>query len=375
MDKIQMVDLIGQYEKIESQIKRGLINVIEKAAFINGPEVKNFEAGLANYLGANHVIACGNGTDALQIALMALDLYPGDEVIVQDFTYVASMEVIALLGLKPVMVDVDLDSFNINVSIIEAHITPKTKAIIPVHLFGQSCDMAPIMELEKKHNLYVIEDNAQSVSTDYTFPDGTIQKTGTIGHIGTTSFYPSKNLGGYGDGGALTVNDDELALKIRKIANHGQSERYYHDTIGVNSRLDSMQAVVLNAKLPLLDTYNARRSQAARAYDVAFNGLVDLVVPQRMSYSSHVFHQYTLRVLNGKRDELQRYLSENGIPSMIYYPVPLHQQKAYSKFLKEGTDLKNTLQLVDEVISLPMHTELTDEQLDFICEKVKGFFS
>ena len=290
-----MVDLKRQYLKLQNQITEGLQNVIDTTAFINGPEVKKFEAGLKDYLNVNHTIACGNGTDALQIALMALQLESGDEVIVQDFTYVASGEVIALLGLKPIIVDVRLDNFNLDVSRFEQYITPKTKVIIPVHLFGQSCDMAPIMDIAKKHGLYVIEDNAQSIGATYTFPDGRKAKTGTIGHIGTTSFYPSKNLGCYGDGGAIFTNDDELGKRIRSIANHGQSEkRYYHDLVGVNSRLDSFQAVILNAKLPHLDQYNEHRIKVADYYDQAFADVEELTPPVRMKYSTHVFHQYII---------------------------------------------------------------------------------
>ena len=307
-----MVDLKGQYQKIQKDVDEAVLEVIRSASFINGPAVKSFQSNLETYLGAKRVIPCGNGTDALQIALMALELEPGDEVIVPSFTYVATAEVIALLRLKPVMVDVDPETFNITAEIIEAAITPRTKAVVPVNLFGQSCDMEPIMEVAKRHDIFVVEDNAQAIGSDYTFRDGRTQKSGTIGHIGCTSFYPSKNLGAYGDGGAIYTNDEELGDKIKMIANHGQKKRYYHDSIGVNSRLDSIQAAVLDIKLRYLDDYAAARNRAARFYDEALKGCEALITPVRANNATHVFHQYTLKVLGGRRDALQSYLKENG---------------------------------------------------------------
>ncbi len=372
---IQMVDLKGQYHNIKAEVDQSLREVIDSCAFINGPKVKSFKASMESYLGAKYVIPCGNGTDALQIAMMALDMPQGAEVIVPAFTYVATAEVIALLGFKPVMVDVDPHTFNITPEIVEAAITPNTKAIVPVHLFGQSCDMAPIQALAAKHNLWVIEDNAQAIGADYTYPDGKVVKTGLLSHIGGTSFYPSKNLGAYGDGGALYTNDDVLGPKLQIIANHGQVKRYYHDFVGVNSRLDSFQAAILDIKLKHLDEYAAARRQAADYYDQAFAGMEDqLLTPARASYSSHVFHQYTLKVKTGNRDELQTYLKENGVPSMIYYPVPLYKQEAYRHQADENFFLPVTEQLCQEVISLPMHTELTEEALAYIVDTVKGFF-
>lgn len=371
---IQMVDLKGQYLKLKNEIDASLMEVVESCAFINGPKVQAFKKSMQDYLDATYVIPCANGTDALQIAMMALDLQPGDEVIVPAFTYVATAEVIALLGFKPVMVDVDPDTFNITPEIVEAAITPRTKAIVPVHLFGQSCDMEPIMAVADKYNLWVIEDNAQAIGADYTYADGHTAKTGVLSHIGATSFYPSKNLGAYGDGGALYTNNDELGPKLQMIANHGQSSRYYHDLVGVNSRLDSFQAAVLDIKLKHLDEYAVARRQAADYYDQAFAKIGDqLATPVRADFSTHVFHQYTLRVKNGKRDQLQEYLQAKGIPSMIYYPVPLYAQKAFSKFT-EVDFLPVTDQLCKEVISLPMHSELTDAALEYITEGVKSFF-
>lgn len=372
---IQMVDLKGQYKKIQEEVDQAVLEVIRSAAFINGPAVKSFQANMEQYLGAKHVIPCANGTDALQIAFMALGLQPGDEVIVPAFTYVATAEVIALLRLKPIMVDVDPDTFNITADIIEAAVTPNTKAVVPVNLFGQSCDMEPIMEVAKKHNLYVVEDNAQAIGADYTFSDGHTQKTGTIGHIGCTSFYPSKNLGAYGDGGAIYTNDDELASMLRMMANHGQNKRYYHAHVGVNSRLDSIQAAILDIKLRHLDAYAETRRAAAAHYDNAFAGMEQLVVPVRQHNSTHVFHQYTLKVKDGKRDELQTYLKEKGLPSMIYYPVPLYEQEAYKGLSDRQVDfLPVTDQLCKEVISLAMHSELNQEQLEHITETVKSFW-
>lgn len=371
--KIQMVDLKSQYEKIKTEVDAAIQNVINNTAFINGPEVKAFQAELEQYLGVKHVIPCANGTDALQIAMMALGLKPGDEVITADFTYVATAEVIALLGLKPVLVDVNPDTFDIDVNAIERAITPKTKAIVPVHLFGQCADMTKIMALAKKHNLFVIEDVAQAIGAEYTFPDGKKQKAGTIGTVGCTSFFPSKNLGCYGDGGALYTNDDELAAKIRMIANHGQSVLYVHDSIGVNSRLDSIQAAVLRIKLRELDKYAAARNKAADFYDKAFANHPKLKIPARASFSDHVFHQYTLQLNGVDRAALREHLAGKDIPAMIYYPIPLHLQKAYvDPRYKEG-DFPITEKLCASVMSLPMHTELDPETLKYITDSVLEF--
>ena len=372
MHAIQMVDLKRQYLKIKDEIDQGILEVLDTTAYINGPKVKAFQEGLQQYLSAAHVIPCANGTDALQIAMMALDLQPGDEVIVPAFTYVATAEVIALLRLKPVMVDVDYDTFNLTAELIAKAITPRTKAIVPVNLFGQSCDLEPIMALAQEHGLWVIEDNAQAIGADYTFSDGSTAKTGTIGHIGCTSFYPSKNLGAYGDGGAISTNRADLAEKMQMVANHGQVRRYYHDVVGVNSRLDAIQAVVLGVKLKRLDEYAAARQAAADFYDQALAGLDWIQTPVRHPKSTHVFHQYTLLVKNGQRDALQTYLQQKGVPTMIYYPVPLYEQDAFRPF----TELKHlpvTEQLCQEVLSLPIHTELDSEQLNYIVESVKSF--
>ncbi len=371
---IPMVDLKTQYQNIKDQVDAAILECVSSTWFIGGPNVQSFKENLAKYLDVKHVIPCANGTDALQIAMMALGLQPGDEVILPAFTYVATAEVIALLGLKPVMIDVEMDTFNIKVNEIEAAITPKTKAIVPVHLFGQIADMESIMTIAEKHNLYVIEDNAQAIGADYTFSDGTVKKGGTIGHIGCTSFYPSKNLGCYGDGGAIFTNDEALGKKIQMVANHGQSRRYYHDEIGVNSRLDAVQAVVLNIKLPLLDGYCERRNRAANYYDTAFAKIDELTIPKQANNSTHVFHQYTLQVANGMRDELGEYLKAKGISNMIYYPVPLYKQNAYSHYSPEGFELTNTEQLCDTVLSLPMHSEFSDAQLQYITEAVVSFF-
>ena len=370
-----MVDLASQYLNIKEEIDTAVLNCIASTAYINGPVVKQFKNDLENYLGAKHVIPCANGTDALQIALMALNLKPGDEVIVPAFTYVATAEVIALLHLKPVMVDVDPNTFNITRELVEAAITEKTKAIVPVHLFGQSTDMESIMALAKEYNLYVIEDNAQSIGADYTFSDGQVQKTGTIGDIGTTSFFPSKNLGCYGDGGAIFTNDDALAAKLQMIANHGQSKKYYHAVIGVNSRLDALQAAILGVKLKRLDTYCDARRKVADSYDAAFKDINGLQTPQRFEKSTHVFHQYTMIVKDGKRDELKAFLNEQGIPSMIYYPVPLNEQEAFKGHGRVVGDLNTSVKLCQSVLSLPIHTEMEDNVQQTIIEAVKKFYN
>ena len=373
MKKIQMVDLVSQYEKIQNEIDEAVLNVIRSSAYINGPEVKSFQAELESYLDVKHVIPCANGTDALQIAMMALGLKPGDEVITANFTFVATAEVIALLQLTPVLVDVDPDTFNIDVEAIRAAITPKTKAIVPVHLFGQTAPMEEIMALAKEHNLFVIEDNAQAIGADYTFSDGRKVKAGTIGHIGATSFFPSKNLGCYGDGGAIFTNDDAIATTLRVMANHGQTRQYYHDKIGVNSRLDSIQAAILRIKLRHLDEYASARNRAADFYDNAFKGIKGIKTPARFKQSNHVFHQYTL-VLDGiNREELRTYLMERDVPAMIYYPVPLHLQKAYRDERYTDGDFPVTESLCENVLSLPMQTELSDEQLTYITETLISF--
>ena len=374
MKKIQMVDLQSQYYKIKSDVDNAVLNVMDSAAFINGPEVKLFQKELEEYLDVKHVIPCANGTDALQIALMALDLKEGDEVITSDFTFAATVEVIHLLKLKAVLVDVDYDTFTISTEQIKKAITPKTKAIIPVHLFGQCANMEEILKIAKEHDLYVIEDDAQAIGADYTFANGEVKKSGTMGTIGTTSFFPSKNLGCYGDGGAIFTNDDELAHKMRCIVNHGMYERYYHDEVGVNSRLDSIQAAVLRKKLPNLNLYNEARNKAADYYDEAFAGHTDILTPERAKDSTHVFHQYTLRILNGKRNELRDFLAEKEIPAMIYYPVALRKQKAYFQDSNDA-DFVNTDKLLEEVISLPMHTELDEEQLKYITDAVVEFMN
>ncbi|QRA45099.1 DegT/DnrJ/EryC1/StrS family aminotransferase [Chryseobacterium cucumeris] len=372
MKKIQMVDLQSQYYKIKNDVDNAVLNVMDSAAFINGPEVKSFQNELESYLDVKHVIPCANGTDALQIALMALDLKEGDEIITADFTFAATVEVIHLLKLKSVLVDVDYDTFTISTEQIKKAITPKTKAIIPVHIFGQCANMEEILKIAEEHNLYVIEDNAQAIGSEYTFSDGTVKQAGTMATVGTTSFFPSKNLGCYGDGGAIFTNNDKLAHRLRGIVNHGMYERYYHDEVGVNSRLDSIQAAVLRKKLPHLDSYNEARRKAADFYDEAFAGHPNILTPKRAENSTHVFHQYTLRILNGKRNELQKFLSEKDIPAMIYYPVALRKQKAYFQE-SNAADFVNTDKLLDQVISLPMHTELDEEQLKYITDAVLEF--
>jgi UDP-2-acetamido-2-deoxy-ribo-hexuluronate aminotransferase len=373
MYPIQMVDLKRQYARIKPEVDAAIQEVIDNTAFINGKAVSDFSAGLSAYLGAKHVIPCANGTDALQIAMMALGLEPGDEVITPSFTYIATTEVIALLRLTPVFVEVDPKTFCIDPAAIEKAITPRTKAIVPVHLYGQSAPMEAIMDIARRHNLYVVEDNAQAIGADYRFSDGTVKKTGTMGTIGCTSFFPSKNLGGYGDGGAIFTDNDSLANRLRMIANHGQTVRYYHDLVGCNSRLDSIQAAVLNVKLGKLDEYNAARRRAADYYDAAFAGIDSLTTPVRASYSTHVFHQYTLLVEGGRRDALNAYLAEHKIPSMIYYPVPAHRQKMFEKWGGSQFELPVTDWLTERVISLPIHTELEEEQLALISGKVREF--
>ena len=375
MNKIQMVDLEGQYNKIKSQIDTAVIQTIESTRFINGPIVKEFSKSLKQYLGAKHVIPCANGTDALQIALMALSLEPGDEVICPSFTYVATAEVISLLGLTPVMTDVDPNTFNITADIIRPHITSKTKVIVPVHLYGQSCDMEGIMNLADEFGLFVVEDNAQAIGAKYTFTDGTVKSAGTIGHIGTTSFFPSKNLGCYGDGGAIFTNDNEIAKKLTMIANHGQEIKYYHKVTGCNSRLDSIQAAILSVKLNYLDSYADSRNKMARNYDEAFSEIAELSIPKRQHNSTHVFHQYTLKIQPKLRESLIDYLRECEIPVMIYYPVPLYKQEAFSKNVNAEFVIENVEQLCNSVFSLPIHSEYENSSQKFIIDKVKDFFS
>lgn len=375
MKKIQMVDLGAQYQRMKKDIDQAIQQVIDSTAFVKGPAVKQFEDHLAEFLGVKHVIACGNGTDALQIALMTLGLKPGDEVIAPTFTFIASAEIIALLGLTPVLVDVNPDTFNISAEAIEAALTEKTKAVIPVHLFGQNADLDAILDIAKKHNLHVVEDACQSIGSTYFAKDGSVCQSGTLGDIGCTSFFPSKNLGCYGDGGALYTNNDDLAQKIRAIANHGMMKRYYHDMVGVNSRLDGIQAAILNVKLTQLDDFGSRRKAAADNYDKAFETIGGLQIPVRSPLSTHVFHQYTLRVKNGRRDALKEHLNNNGIPAMVYYPVPLHLQKAYRDPRYNEGAFPVSEQLCHEVLSLPMHTELSDQQLLYITDCVNAFFN
>lgn len=369
-----MVDLKSQYEKIKTTVDASIQEVLDTTTYINGPKVHEFQKNLEEYLDVKHVIPCANGTDALQIAMMGLGLKPGDEVITADFTFAATVEVIALLQLTPVLVDVDLVNMNISIDAIKKAITPKTKAIVPVHLFGRAANMEAIMAIAKQHNLYVIEDNAQAIGANCKFSDGTKKKAGTIGHVSSTSFFPSKNLGCYGDGGAIFTNDDALAHTIRGIVNHGMYVRYHHDVVGVNSRLDSIQAAVLNAKLPLLDSYNDARQTAARKYSAAFEGNKHIVAPMICdNCDCHVFHQYTLRIIDADRDALMQHLLDRGIPCAIYYPIPLHSQKAYVDSRYKEEDFPVTNRLVKEVISLPMHTELDDEQIKFITDSVLEF--
>lgn len=378
-----MVDLKGQYAGIKNIVNPSIQEVIENTAFINGPKVHEFQKNLETYLGVKHVIPCANGTDALQIAMMGLGLKPGDEVITADFTFAATVEVIALLQLTPVLVDVNEDDFNINIEAVKNAITPKTKAIVPVHLFGQCANMEVIMDIAKAHNLFVIEDNAQAIGANYTYSNGTKVKAGTIGNVGATSFFPSKNLGGYGDGGAIFTNDDDLAHTIRGIVNHGMYERYHHDVVGVNSRLDTIQAAVLDAKLPHLDSYNKARRQAAKKYNIAFKGNENVITPKTVNgcdgicdtCDCHVFHQYTLKIKGIDRDALAKHLNDNGIPCGVYYPIPLHRQKAYLDERYDEADFKVTNQLVKDVISLPMHTELDDEQIEYITSTIINYIN
>lgn len=374
MKNIQMVDLQGQYQKIQSEVNQAIQQVLDTSSYINGPLVHEFQQNLEKYLGVKHVIPCANGTDALQIAMMALGLRPGDEVITADFTFAATVEVVGLLGLTPVLVDVEEDTMNISIEAIRKAITPKTKAIVPVHLFGRAANMDEILAIAKEHNLFVIEDNAQAIGANYTFADGRKAKVGTIGDVGTTSFFPSKNLGCYGDGGAIFTNNDELAHTIRGIVNHGMYKRYYHDVVGVNSRLDSIQAGVLNVKLPHLDTYNAARRKAADAYNRAFSANEHIVTPKfDLQNDDHVFHQYVLRITNGKRDELLAHLQAQNIACAIYYPIPLHLQKAYADTRYREEDFVVTNRLCEEVIALPMHTELDDDTINYITKTVLDF--
>lgn len=370
-----MVDLKRQYHKIKNDIDLAVLNSLEASDFINGSQVQMFKEKLEKYLNVKHVIPCANGTDSLQIAMMALGLKSGDEVICPAFTYVATAEVIGLLGLKPIMVDVEPDTFNISIENITKVITPNTKAIVPVHLFGQICDMDSIMRIAEKFSLYVIEDNAQAIGSEYTFSDGTKLKSGTIGHIGCTSFFPSKNLGCYGDGGALMTNDDKLATKIKMIANHGQEVKYIHKLIGCNSRLDNLQAAILNIKLDMLDEYSNSRIKVANFYYDKLAEIREIQLPVKYNKSTHVFHQFTIKVLNNKRDELQKYLNLNDIPAMIYYPIPLYQQEAFSEFVYMDFMLNNTEDLCKSVLSLPIHTEMDLDQLEYICNHIKYFFN
>jgi dTDP-4-amino-4,6-dideoxygalactose transaminase len=373
MRPLHMVDLKQQYLNIKSEIDAAVADVLDSSVFIGGPQVNSFSKNLADYLGVKHVIPCANGTDALQIAMMALGLEQGDEVITPSFTYVATTEVIALLRLKPVFVEVDTQTFCVDIEAIKKAITPKTKAIVPVHLYGHAAQMEEIMAIAKEHNLFVIEDNAQAIGSDYTFKDGTTKKTGSIGTIGCTSFFPSKNLGCYGDGGAMCTDDDALAEKLKMIANHGQRIKYYHDWVGCNSRLDALQAAILNIKLPLLDSYIDARRKAADFYDKAFAGNEKINTPYRADYCKHVFHQYTLILENVDRDALSAFLTENNVPSMIYYPVPAHRQKMFSAFGGSNFNLEKTDWLTHRVLSLPIHTELDEEQQSFITGKVLEF--
>lgn len=373
MKKIQMVDLKGQYHKIQKSIDAKIKEVITSTSFIKGKEVAEFEKELASYLDVKHVISCGNGTDALQVAMMGLNLKPGDEVITVDFTFAATVEVIGLLQLTPILIDVNPLTFNMDINRLKEAITPKTKAIVPVHLFGQCANLEAIMAVAKEHNLHVIEDTAQAIGADYYFDDGTSKKAGTIGTIGTTSFFPSKNLGAFGDGGALFTDDDQLAIKLRSIVNHGMSKRYHYERLGVNSRLDTIQAAVLRVKLPLLDSYAKARQEVADFYDEAFKDCDNIQTPKRATFTSHVFHQYTLLIHEKYRDKLHQYLLANQIPNAIYYPIPLHQQNAYKNYTFNSDTLSVSKQLSKTVLSLPIHTEFEKEQLEYITKIINNF--
>lgn len=375
MRKIQMVDLLSQYENIKEEVNAGIQEVIDNTAFINGPQVKHFAKELAEYNQVSHVIPCANGTDALQIAMMALDFKPGDEVIVPTFTYVATVEVIALLGLKPVFIDVTPDTYELEVDQLVNCLSSKTVGIVPVHLYGQCSNMEGILTFAKQHNLKVIEDTAQAIGADYTFSDGRVAKAGTMGDVGTTSFFPSKNLGCFGDGGAIFTNNADLAAKLQMIANHGQQKKYYHDSIGVNSRLDTLQAAILRVKLKHLSEYSKARNEVADKYDEAFLGHAQIQTPVRVKNSSHVFHQYTVQINNGKRDELKAFLQDKGVPSMVYYPVPLHLQKAYQEFGYKQNDFPVAEDLCTRVLSLPIHTEMKADDQDYIIKTIKEFFN
>ena len=369
---ILMVDLVGQYDKIKDEINQNIINSLQKGKFINGPIVKEFSQNLANFLNVKHVVPCANGTDALQIAYMALGLKSSDEIICPSWTYISTAEAAAIIGVKTIFCDVDPNTFNVTAELIEPLITKKTKAIVVVHLYGQSCDMEPILNLAKKHNLKVIEDNAQAIGCEYSFSNGEKKYTGTIGDIGTTSFYPTKNLGAYGDGGAIFTNNDDLAKKIKMYSNHGESKRYHHNIIGINSRLDSIQAEILNVKLKYLNDYNNARNQMAENYNKAFKSVEQLQIPELNKNSTHVYHQYSLKVLNGKRNDLMKYLDQNGIETRVYYPIPVHKQKAFSKY--SNISVINTDELVTSCLSLPIHTEVEKTSQDFIIDTVKSFF-
>ena len=375
MNEIKMVDLHGQYLKIKTEVNEAIQRVIDSTAFIKGNDVHQFQEELSTYMGVHHTIACGNGTDALQLAMMALGLQPGDEVITTPFTFISTIEVIKLLGLKPVLVDVEEQTFNIDPALLENAVTDRTRAIVPVHLFGQCAYMEKIMELATSRGVFVIEDNAQAIGTDYIYPDGSTRKAGTIGHIGTTSFFPSKNLGAFGDGGALFTNDDSLGQLLRALMNHGMKQRYYYDYVGVNSRLDSLQAAILRIKLRHLDHYALARQQVASYYNSALSNLIDLRLPVRSTFSTHIYHQYTIQLPTQIRNDLKQWLQQKQIPSMIYYPVPLHLQHAYRDLGYKTGDLPVSEKLSGNVLSLPMHTELDEEQLDYISEQIHAFFN
>ncbi len=374
MDGIKMVDLHGQYLKIKNEVDEAIQGVIDSTAFIKGSDVRDFQNELSTYLGVSHTVACGNGTDALQVAMMALELEPGDEVITTPFSFIATVEVIKLLGLKPVLVDVEPDTFNLNPQLLEDAVTERTRAIVPVHLFGQCANMEAIMAFAREHGIFVIEDNAQALGAEYTFSDGSIQRAGTIGHMGTTSFFPSKNLGAFGDGGALFTNDESFAQMLASLVNHGMKKRYYYNHVGVNSRLDTLQAAILRVKLKHLDSYHKARQEAAAYYDQALSGIPEVQVPVRSAFTTHIFHQYTLQMDPSIRDPLKEWLAEQKVPSMIYYPVPLHLQDAYQDLGYKPGDLPASEELSHRVLSLPIHTEMVEEQLDYITTQVQSFF-